>query len=205
MNTDHLPPGIVPVQAIARIHTGYPFRQGILPTTGGLRLIQMRNIGENNRIRYHELTCVAADSIPSSYDLAPGDVLFRARGEYNLATVFRPHSGDSARYIAAGHLLVLRPDRQRVLPEYLAWYINQPPFQRQLARAAAGTNIKAVTKTRLGALTVQVPDLDTQDHVVRLSALAVREAELLDRLKDSRLQLANCTALQAVARRLTEQ
>lgn len=55
----------------------------------------------------------------------PDDVVFHSRGEQNTATVLDERLREPA--LAALPLMVLRPNRNVVSPEYLAWAINQSP------------------------------------------------------------------------------
>ena len=48
---------------------------------------------------------------------------------------------------------------QHVLPEYLAWFINQPPAQAYLTQQSRGTLVKLMPKSLFEKLEVPVPPL----------------------------------------------
>jgi restriction endonuclease S subunit len=88
-------------------------------------------------------------------------------------------------------LLIVRPDRERVLPEYLAWAINQPDAQRRLGAEAQGTSLRMIPMAVLENLEIAVPDLPTQKRIVELNALARQERQLLRQLAARREELVS--------------
>jgi hypothetical protein len=71
-------------------------------------------------------------------------------------------------------------------PAFLAWQINQPPFQRQLHQAAEGSGQLSVRRPVLEALTLSLPALARQHSVVALADLARRERHALQHLINNR-------------------
>ena len=88
-------------------------------------------------------------------------------------------------------LVIVRPDRDRVLPEYLAWAINQPDAQRRLGAEAQGTSLRMIPMAALEDLEIAVPDLSTQRRIVELDALARQEGQLLRQLAARREELVS--------------
>ncbi|MDP1577359.1 MAG: hypothetical protein Q8L76_11450 [Cypionkella sp.] len=64
------------------------------------------------------------------------------------------------------------------MPEYLAWAINQPPAQRHFDGAARGTNIRMIPRSSLDDLELDIPDIETQEKIVAIDALAEQERAL---------------------------
>jgi hypothetical protein len=116
------------------------------------------------------------DGLADRYFVRAGDVVFRSRGERNTASALDQRLGEPA--LAVLPLIVLRPKRDVVTPEYLAWAINQPPAQRHFDSAARGTNIRMIPRSSLDDLALDVPDLETQKKIVAVDGLAEREREL---------------------------
>ena len=65
-------------------------------------------------------------------------------------------------------LYILRPRQRVVLPEFVAWAINQPRAQRHFDRFARGTNMRMVPRAVLTGLEIALPDLEVQRRVVAL-------------------------------------
>ena len=111
---------------------------------------------------------------------------------------FKPFPDDWDDLIPAYTFYILRPDPSRVLPEYLAWFINQPPAQAFLAQQSRGTLVKLLPKSVFEELEVPVPPLAVQRQVMDIEHLRAREEGLLKRLIAARRRLVQRTCLDAV-------
>lgn len=159
------------------IHTGYTARGRLEPAAaGGVLAIQLRNISPEGIVDPERLTRVQLNGLADRYFVRTGDVVFRSRGERNTASALDERLQEPA--LAVLPLMVLRPKRDVVTPEYLAWAINQPPAQRHFDSAARGTNIRMIPRSSLDDLELDVPDIETQGKIVVVDALAEREREL---------------------------
>ncbi len=159
------------------IHTGYTARGRLEPAAaGGVLAIQLRDISPEGIVDPERLTRVQLDGLADRYFVRAGDVVFRSRGERNTASALDERLREPA--LAVLPLMVLRPKRDVVMPEYLAWAINQPPAQRHFDSAARGTNIRMIPRSSLDDLELDVPDIELQEKIVVVDALAEREREL---------------------------
>lgn len=159
------------------IHTGYTARGRLEPAAaGGVLAIQLRDISPEGALHPERLTRIQLDGLAERYFVRTGDVVFRSRGERNTASALDERLREPA--LAVLPLMVLRPRCDVVTPEYLAWAINQPPAQRHFDIAARGTNIRMIPRSSLDDLELDVPDIETQEKIVAVNALAEREQEL---------------------------
>ena len=90
-------------------------------------------------------------------------------------------------------VLILRAKPVVVLPEFLAWAVNQPPSQRHFDRVARGTNMRMVLRPGIEDLKIEVPQLEVQRRIVAVDRLVRRERELAVRAADIREQLITRT------------
>ncbi|MEO5375305.1 MAG: restriction endonuclease subunit S [Alphaproteobacteria bacterium] len=159
------------------IHSGFTAR-GRLESVdaGGVPAIQLRDISAEGIADPGRLARVRLDEVADRYFVRAGDVVFRSRGERNTASALDARFVEPA--LAVLPLLVLRPKRDVVTPEYLAWAINQPAAQRHFDQAAYGTNIRMVPRSSLDELELDIPDIAIQRKIVAIDALAEREREL---------------------------
>ncbi|MBT9291815.1 restriction endonuclease subunit S [Prosthecodimorpha staleyi] len=170
------------------IHTGYTARGRLEPlAAGGVLAIQLRDISPEGRIDPDRLTRVQLEDLADRYFVRAGDVLFRSRGDRNTASALDERLQEPA--LAVLPLMVLRPNRDVVTPEYLAWAINQPPAQRHFDAAARGTNIRMIPRSSLDNLDLDVPDIETQEKIVAVDALAERERALSQLAAETRKQM----------------
>jgi hypothetical protein len=193
---------------IADIRNGYQFRgkvkplelvtdgRGTLPA-GVMRVIQIKDIDSDRRLHTGDLVAVAFDSDQEKYEARQGDVLFLARGHRLFATaITEPLRGT----VATGYFFVLRPSFGKLLPRYLAWYINQPPFQAALRVFMKGSHQPLVARKDIEDLEVEIPPLATQEAIVALDDLRVKELRLMEALQKKRSQLVQALSMKAARR-----
>ncbi len=193
---------------IADIRNGYQFRGKVKPVEvaggaagrmplGVVPVIQIKDIDADRRLQTDDLVLVKIDGDQAKYEARQGDVLFLARGHRLFATAIAdPISGA----IATGYFYILRPKMKNVLPRYLAWYINQPPFQTVLRTFMKGTQQPLVSRKDIEDLEVQIPPLSVQEAIVELDDLEVVEQRLLAALQEKRAQLVQAISMQAAHR-----
>ena len=175
---------------LCNIHSGYTARGSLDPLLeGGIPAIQLRDVGTDGGPLRKAFRRYHLANLSERYFVRGGEVLFRSRGAPNVAVAVGDDLSEPAVVIVP--LVIIRPDPERVLPEYLAWAINQHDAQRRLAAEAQGTSLRMIPMAVLARLDVAVPDLPTQKRIVEINALARQEGRLLRELADRREQLAS--------------
>jgi hypothetical protein len=81
-----------------------------------------------------------------------------------------------------------------LLPEFLAWQINQKPAQEYLQQAATGSHILNITRGAIECLPIVIPSLEMQRALVELAEQARRERELMQALIDNRQRQLDATS-----------
>ncbi|TAN45645.1 MAG: restriction endonuclease subunit S [Nitrospirae bacterium] len=181
---------------IADIQLGYQFRKKIEPVDNGThRVIQIRDFDEDHILNRENLSRVHIDKPAEKFLIRKGDLLFLSRGNRNWAA---PIVNPIERTVAVSHFFVIRSKSQAVLPEYLAWYINQSSAQEYLHNIARrGTHMPLIPLSAFCGLPVALPNIETQRKIVELSKLSEREKRLLSYLQEKRSQLINAICLKA--------
>ncbi|MBI5038199.1 MAG: restriction endonuclease subunit S [Nitrospirae bacterium] len=189
------------ITEIADIQLGYQFRKKIEPVDNGTNwVIQIRDFDENHILNKEGLSRVRVDKPVDRYLIHQGDVLFLSRGHRNWAAAIVDDLKDTV--VVVSHFFVIRRKNATILPEYLAWYMNQTPAQEYLHNIARrGTHMPLVTLSAFKGLTVEVPDMATQHSIVELSRLMGRERKLRIELQQRRLLLINAISLKAIKTR----
>jgi hypothetical protein len=183
---------------LATIRTGFQFRGRVeSDPTGNVRLIQIKDIDDERRIRTDALIPVQVDR-PEPYLVQQGDVLFLARGHRQFATVIADPLQDA---IATGFFFILTVDPKRVHSAYLTWCINQPEFQEAMRPFVRGSHMPLVSKTDFQELTIPVPPLDVQRRIVALNELLDRERRLTTAIQEKRSALVHALSQKAANRR----
>jgi restriction endonuclease S subunit len=82
-----------------------------------------------------------------------------------------------------GQLNVIRP-AAGLDAGYLLWFLNLPTTGAKLKQMLTGTSIKALTKTALQTLEVDLPDMERQRCIAEIVQLAGRIAAIRHRLTE---------------------
>ncbi|MGC2062298.1 MAG: restriction endonuclease subunit S [Thermodesulfovibrionales bacterium] len=184
------------IAEIADIQLGYQFRKKIEPAEDGTnRVIQIRDFDEDHTLVKESLARVRIEKPKEQYLLRMGDILFLSRGQRNWAAAI---VDDLEATVAVSHFFVVRPRKDSVLSEYLAWYINQAPAQEYLHNIARqGTHMPLISLSAFVELMVDIPDIETQGKIVELSRLMEKEKQLCSALQEKRALLINAACLSA--------
>ena len=183
---------------IVEIKSGYLFKSKIVNDPNGqFKVIQLKDVDDNGVVNINNLFSVSDDNIKGANFLKKGDIIFKSKSAKHTAAVFNMDSNNT---IATVHFFLLRLKTNQILPEYLAWYINQKPAQKYFKIKAGGTRIPIVTKKILEELEVVIPSLPTQEKVMTVNNLFIKEKELLAKLEEKREILVNTALLDVVNR-----
>lgn len=172
---------------------GHPFR-GKIPEApeSRVRVVQMKDVASGQGVSWDNTlrTIIAGKRQPDW--LRTGDVLFQVRGKKNLA-VHLDHVPLKA--VCSPHFFLLRVKPEaHLLPEFLAWQLNQNPAQRYFEKAAEGSRQVSIRKPLLAALPLTAPEIETQKKVAALAELVRIEADALKKLIKNREQMLQALA-----------
>lgn len=126
--------------------------------------------------------------ISEKHLLRNGDVLFSAKGTKNFAAVYECHNEPA---VASTSFFVLRLTDKKVLPEYLAWFLNSHSIKALLKGSAVGTSIPSISKQVLENLEMAVPDIEIQKVILQIAKLRNREKALkleIEALREKQIQ-----------------
>lgn len=183
----------VPLREIASVALGITLRGADASRhdpEGTHRLIRIGDISEDGVLCHDDISLISPEpDAASRYALWRGDVLVAGRGSRATAAIFE----DSRSSIASGQLLVIRPNQDAVVPEYLCWYLNLARTQESLAAEARGSYIRSISTSTLAELRVPLLPLPRQRLIAEISALRLREKELMTRLVARRAELVDNT------------
>lgn len=184
---------------IATISAGYPFR-GKIPEypEGNLAVVQMKDSSSEFGVDW--MSCVRSEATGKKAPdwLQTGDILVAARGNQNYAVlVDTRHAPLPA--VAAPHFYVVRPQSDALIPEFLAWQLNQQPCQRYFELHAEGTLTKSIRRQVLEEALIGLPSLAEQQTILAMARTLQEERQLMQRLQHNSEQM-----MHAIATRLLE-
>lgn len=185
---------------IAKIRAGFPFRGRVEPNAAGRhRVVQIKDVSDDGRVSFEGLLRTDVDGVKGEHFLRAGDVLFISRGTRRQAAAVDVTPGD---VVASGQFFIIDPSPE-LMPEFLAWYINQRPAQQYLAENAAGSNVQIITRPVLERLQIELPALETQRKIVHVYKLSLREQDLLAEIAERRARLVKEALLKKVTNSTT--
>ncbi|OQX28678.1 MAG: hypothetical protein B0D92_07690 [Spirochaeta sp. LUC14_002_19_P3] len=183
------------IKKLATVQMGYSFRSRLKVSEGsGIAVIQMKDLLDDNTVGCDDLVKIDMEAIKEHHLAKRGDLIFRSRGSLSTAAVLLDNPGKAVVAAPLLRIRVTRPDK--VLPEYLNWYISQRDAQIFLTSQAKGTVQKMISKQAIEDLEVALPGLEKQKNIVELAMLSAREQALLHELADKREQYISTRLMQ---------
>lgn len=180
---------------IANIQSGHQFREKVeTDPDGTMGVIQIKDIPDRRRLTPETIDRIVFEKPHDAYRVYPGDVLFLSRGHKQFAVAIEHDLGDT---IATGYFYIVRLRTAQIRPDFLAWYLNQPPMQDQFKQLAKGTHMPFVAMAEFRELEIPIPPHPVQEHIVALAALADEEQSILAQIADKRAHLIQSTCLAA--------
>lgn len=170
---------------IANIRTGlFAKPSGI----GVLVYLQSKHFDEYGQLHSVLHPDLSAEGISEKHLLKVGDVLFAAKGTKNFATVFESHNEPA---VASTSFFVVRLTDNKVLPHYLAWFLNNHATQTHLKGQAIGTSIPSISKQVLENLEIALPGIEAQKAILQITQLRKKEKSLkqkIEALRENQIQ-----------------
>jgi restriction endonuclease S subunit len=176
------------VIAIEGLFSGYSFREKIDPNpNGSVGVLQMKDIQTDySNFDYQSLDKVNEFQFKEKFFLNKGDIVFVSKGVNNYAIVIEQLD---FRIVASATFFIIRVDEKKIIPEYLAWYMNQKEAQNYFSEKKAGTYVPNLNKQDIMDLPLKVPPLQKQNAIAKTAILLNKEIDILEKLKANRKQL----------------
>jgi len=183
------------IKNIATVQMGYSFRSRLeIENDGNVTVIQMKDLPDNNTVNCDKLTRINMKTIKQHHLAIKGDLIFRSRGLTTTSAILSENPGKAVIAAPLLRIRVTKPDK--VLPEYLNWYINQRDAQRYFTSRQEGTSVNMISRKQLEEMPVAIPPLEQQKNIVELASLSAQEQNILKTLSEKRKQYISATLMQ---------
>lgn len=175
------------LKEIASISAGYPFRGAVLENRESTVLaVQMKDVSSEFGISWQNCTRTELTGKKGPDWLKPGDILVAARGNNNYAVfISKEDLTSDFKAVAAPQFYVVRVATKDVLPEFVAWQLNQAPTQRFFAQNAEGSVTMSIRRSVLEETPLAIPDIKQQQAIVELARTVQSERTLALRLVEN--------------------
>ena len=165
------------LEQIASIQTGVFAK----PTAvGEIVYLQARYFDESGQLISLLHPDLKTNDVNAKHFLKPGDVLFAAKGTKNFAAVIED---DHLPSVASTSFFVIRLKNHKVLPEYLAWFMNSASTQQFLKSTALGSSMASISKGVLEKLEVLVPTIQIQHSILSITSHREKEKQLRQKIE----------------------
>jgi len=172
----------VNLNSIATVNAGHSFRGKIPEIKGtGIYVVQMKDIDNEYIINWKTVIETGLTERQSTNWLRSGDILFAARGQRNYAALVDGEINER-QIVAAPQFYVIRLTQPNILPEYLAWYVNQPIAQKYYLANAEGSTTPSIRRQVLEGTPIVLPSLKQQKTFIELAKTISKEKQLAVRM-----------------------
>lgn len=141
-------------------------------------LVNLRDFDENN---HYLNTAIKVDTSKAKekYFVGQNDILFSTRMRFNAYQLPKSRT----QYIASNSFVIIRTNRDEILPEFLMWSLNSPKVQNKLEHlVGTRSRVPFLSVSVLEELKIDVPSLEIQQKIIELDQLKNKERELIERI-----------------------
>ena len=181
---------------ISEIQVGYQSREGIRAHSNGSHfLLQARDFDNFHQVDWSNLTRFTPSGSTTKSEIRQGDVLFLAKGQDNFAY---PVVSEVNHILAANSFYILRSNQATILPEYLAWWLNQSPAQEYIQLNRSGSSLPFLSVSALSRLEIPTTSVEMQRKIGELELLRKKEADLIGLYLSKKSTLIQSVCLNAI-------
>lgn len=170
----------VKIKHIAELKIGFHAKPS---DTGNACYLQAKHFDDEGNQVGEVDTFVEIDQTNGLHLLKDGDVIFAAKGNRNFTWTYRDDFGPA---VASSVFIILRPNREEVIPEYISTIFNLPVSREKFQALAAGSGIPSIRKSELADFTFSLPDFDTQEKILKLKTMHQEELRLTNAILEQK-------------------
>lgn len=172
---------LVPLRAVSVVQSGLTLGKRYEDPVEERPYLRVANV-QDGWLDLSEVTTIHVPRMVSSRcELQPGDVLMTEGGDNDKlgrGTVWR---GEIARCLHQNHIFAVRPDAERLRPEYLAM-LTTSAWGRAYFTATAHqtTNLAGTNRQKIARFPVPLPPLQEQDSILSSVARHMSQLDMLE-------------------------
>ena len=133
----------------------------------GIPFVTIANITKTNKFDFTDTMYVPReyyDALDSKRRPACGDVLYSVVGSFGIPVFIT----DDKEFVFQRHIAILRPDKEKVVPEFLYYTMLSRDFYMKADAVALGAAQRTVSLTSLRAMEIDLPTIDVQEKIVSI-------------------------------------
>ena len=167
----------VPIKACADVLPGFSIKTSISHDPNGThQIILAKHLPDNFPYEYkkeHELR-ITPERPSEKYIVSSGDILFMSRGSFNRAILLGAVPTPT---LATASFYIIKP-KEMVEPAYMAWCLNQEPFQLKISEIRTGAGTPLVPRVDFSQIPIILPPIEEQRRINKIIKLVSHEKRL---------------------------
>lgn len=147
------------------------------------KLLSLKNISEDGMIineSFEEF--ISNEVLDDHYFTEEGDVLMRLSQPYTAVFIDKNHAG----LLVPSYFAIIKVNETKVLPQYIAWYLNTLNVKKELERSQAGSRIPSTNQHTIRNISMVLPPISKQKILIELYQLHQREKLLYKKLMEEK-------------------
>lgn len=191
---------------LVELHRGYPFRGKIEENEhGDVHVVQLRDAHPSGYIVPDEMIKTTLLGRKKPDWLQAGDVLFAAKGANFFAVLVEDLPEDTV-CAPQFYLLKIKDEfKNKVLPAFIGWQLNQAPAQHHFEKTAEGSMYLSIRKEVLESTPITLLSIEEQYEIASLYQASLKEERVLQQMIDNRQQQLKALAFKFLDQETTLQ
>ncbi len=142
------------------------------------RQLTLKAVDNSGLIDINNLNCYyAREKLSSNYITQKDDVIMKLVEPYTAFCIQEKNAG----LVIPSHFIIIRIDKNKAIPEYIAWYLNRENIKKYFRMSCAGT-LMQIKPTIVANADIKLPDIKKQMEVVRICKSSEKELMLYEKL-----------------------
>lgn len=153
------------------------------------KVVRLEDIQEDGNFDIDTLKSKTVPLNHRKYIVGKGDIIFRSEGDF-LTAAYQPNDFTEV-IVVASPLYLLRPNRSKILPEYLAWMINHLTTQRYFEYLIGKTGLRKIKLSDLAKLEIDLLDSTSNELIIETADLIDERNRLQNHLNNLKMMKAH--------------
>ncbi len=130
----------------------------------GTPIMTVEHLGENEII-HKNIPKVSKSDYERllKYTLKEGDIVFSRVGSVDRSSIIRSNEKS---WLYSGRCLRIRPNHEKILPEYLSWFFQYSKFKEYIRRIAVGAVMLSLNTKLMENIEIILPPIENQKKIV---------------------------------------
>lgn len=146
-------------------------------------LLTLNNINEDGLI-FNEIfdEFHSYEELDEHYFTEKDDILLRLSQPFTSVYIDEKHTG----LLTPSYFATIKVNDNRVLPQFLAWYLNTKYVKHELERSQSGSRILATNQQAIKNIPIKLPSMTKQKAIIELYELHLKEKNLYKKLVEEK-------------------